>query len=462
MCRKPKGLRGKYCDLLSGVLRKIRATILTSSLLKQARLFDCDFSFHCEAMFLRGEEMKTQEPEFDARIHSEFPEVKFMRKAISLAKKGEGFTNPNPLVGAVIEKNGKILACGFHHKYGELHAERDALLNLAKKNLLDEAKGATLYVTLEPCCHFGKQPPCVQAILEAGISKVIVGSRDPNPIVAGKGIKFLRENGVQVYEDFLRDECDALNFIFFHFVTKKIPFVALKYAMTADGKIATVAGKSKWISCDASREYAHILRKKYACILCGIGTVLADDPLLTCRIKGGKDPVRVICDSNLRIPLDSKIVRTAKEVPTIVACALDEKTLKNERGENFDEKISALENAGIEILFCKKHAIKNSPSKKQDGSEIDLKRLMKLLAKKNLDSVLIEGGAKINFSALKAGIVQRVYCFVAPKIFGGANAPSPVGGEGVQLVSRNFTLERKSIAQCGDDIILEYEVQRKS
>ena len=159
--------------------------------------------------------MKTQMKKSDAEI---FPNAKFMKKAISLAKKGEGFTNPNPLVGAVIEKNGKILAVGFHHKYGALHAERDALFNLAKKNLLAEAKGATLYVTLEPCCHFGKQPPCTQAILEAGISKVVVGSRDPNPLVAGRGIKFLRENGIQVYEDFLRYECDALNFIFFHFI----------------------------------------------------------------------------------------------------------------------------------------------------------------------------------------------------------------------------------------------------
>lgn len=404
-----------------------------------------------------GEEMKTLLPKLGAGIHPEFPEAKFMRKAISLAKKGEGFTNPNPLVGAVIEKGGKVLACGFHHTYGALHAERDALSNLAKRNLLEEAKGATLYVTLEPCCHFGKQPPCTEAILEAGISKVVVGSRDPNPLVAGRGIQFLREQGIQVYEDFLRDECDALNFIFFHFITKKMPFVTLKYAMTADGKIATISGKSQWISCETSREYVHSLRKKYACILCGIGTVLADNPLLTCRIEGGKNPVRVICDSDVRIPLDSKIVQTAKEIPTIVACALDGKTLKNERGANFDEKISALEEAGVEILFCKKRA----SSKVQNENEIDLKKLMKLLAKKNLDSVLIEGGAKINFSALQAGIVQRVYCFVAPKIFGGASAPSPVGGEGVRLVSQNFSLEQTSLAQCGDDILIEYEVLKR-
>lgn len=394
----------------------------------------------------------------DAEI---FPKAKFMRKAILLAKKGEGFTNPNPLVGAVIEKNGKILATGFHHKYGALHAERDALFNLAKKNLSDAAKGATLYVTLEPCCHFGKQPPCTKAILEAGISKVVVGSRDQNPLVAGRGIKFLRENGIQVHEDFLRDECDALNFIFFHFITKKTPFVALKYAMTADGKIATVSGKSKWISCESSREYVHSLRKKYAAILCGIGTVLADNPLLTCRIEGGRNPVRVICDSDLRIPLNSKIVQSAKEIPTIVACALDESSLKNSQNKNFKEKISALNDAGIEILFCKKRTDSTrSHSDIPCKNEIDLKKLMRLLAKKNLDSVLIEGGAKINFSALRAGIVQRVYCFVAPKIFGGNSAPSPVGGEGVRLVSQNFALEQISFGQCGEDILIEYALRQ--
>lgn len=385
-----------------------------------------------------------------------------MRKAISLAKKGEGFTNPNPLVGAVIEKNGTMCACGFHHEYGALHAERDALSNLAKKNRLDAAKGATLYVTLEPCCHFGKQPPCTEAIVEAGISKVVVGSRDPNPLVAGKGIQFLREHGIQVYEDFLRDECDALNVIFFHFITKKMPFVALKYAMTADGKIATVSGKSKWISCETSREYVHRLRNKYAAILCGIGTVLADDPLLTCRIKGGKNPVRVICDSHLRIPLDSKIVQTANEIPTIVACAFDEKNLKTASDEKGKEKISALTNAGIEILFCKKRTNRARPlSGVHSDDEVDLKKVMRLLAKKNLDSVLIEGGAKLNFSALQAGIVQRVYCFVAPKLFGGSSAPSPVGGEGVRLVSQHFALEQNSFSQCGDDILIEYTVRQK-
>lgn len=385
-----------------------------------------------------------------------------MRKAISLAKKGEGFTNPNPLVGAVIEKNGTMCACGFHHEYGALHAERDALSNLAKKNRLDAAKGATLYVTLEPCCHYGKQPPCTEAIVEAGISKVVVGSRDPNPLVAGKGIQFLREHGIQVYEDFLRDECDALNAIFFHFITKKTPFVALKYAMTADGKIATVSGKSKWISCEASREYAHRLRNKYAAILCGIGTVLADDPLLTCRIKGGKNPVRVICDSHLRIPLDSKIVQTAKEIPTIVACAFDEKNVKTANDEKSKEKISALTNAGIEILFCKKRANRARPLSGVHGDdEVDLKKVMRLLAKKNLDSVLVEGGSKLNFSALRAGIVQRVYCFIAPKLFGGSSAPSPVGGEGIRLVSQHFALEQNSFSQCGDDILIEYTVRQK-
>ena len=223
------------------------------------------------------------------------------------------------MVGAVIVKENQIIGQGYHHKYGDLHAERDALRDCRERG--NDPSGATIFVTLEPCCHTGKQPPCVEAIVQAGIKKVVVGSRDPNPLVSGKGAAFLRERGVEVEEDFLRSECDALNFIFFHYITSKTPYVALKYAMTADGKIATVAGKSKWISCQESRDFVHQLRSKHSCIMAGIGTVLADDPLLTCRIPGGRNPTRIICDSSLRLPLDSQLVQSAAEVPTIVACA---------------------------------------------------------------------------------------------------------------------------------------------
>lgn len=360
-------------------------------------------------------------------------ETEFMRRAISLAKQGEGRTHPNPLVGAVITKNNAIIGEGFHQKYGGLHAEREALKNCAENG--HSADGATLYVTLEPCCHFGKQPPCTEAIVEAGIKKVVVGSRDPNPLVHGKGNAFLREHGIEVTEDVLKDECDALNPIFFHYISTGTPYVALKYAMTADGKTATKTGASKWITGETSRKLVHQLRNRYACILAGIGTVLADAPLLTCRIPGGQNPVRIICDSSLHIPLESKIVQTAAEIPTIIVCCTDGET----------EKKADLEKSGCEILYI--------PGK----NGVDLKKLMQILAERKLDSVLIEGGAEINYSALNAGIVQHIYAFIAPKVFGGI-AKSPVGGDGIELPENAFPLSVEHVQRVGDDILVEYAV----
>ena len=360
---------------------------------------------------------------------------RFMRAAIELAKKGEGWTNPNPLVGAVIVKENQIIGQGYHHKYGDLHAERDALRDCRERG--NDPSGAQIFVTLEPCCHTGKQPPCVEAIVEAGIKKVVVGSRDPNPLVSGKGAAFLRERGVEVEEDFLRSECDALNFIFFHYITSKTPYVALKYAMTADGKIATAAGKSKWISCQESRDFVHQLRNKYSCIMAGIGTVLADDPLLTCRIPGGRNPTRIICDSSLHLPLDSQLVQSATEVPTIVACA-------DSAGIDKDK---ALAQKGVQVIRC-------------GTKRVDLSLLMQKLGAQNLDSVLVEGGGALNFSLLKAGLVQRVYSFVAPKIFGGAAAPSPVAGSGVLEVADAFSLSQIDARKIGSDVLIEYEVKQ--
>ena len=388
---------------------------------------------------------------------------RFMRAAIDLAKKGTGWTNPNPLVGSVIVKDNQIIGKGWHHKYGDLHAERDALRDCHERG--NDASGAHMFVTLEPCAHTGKQPPCVEAIVQAGIKKVTVGSRDPNPLVSGKGAAFLRERGVEVEEDFLREECDALNFIFFHYITKRTPFVALKYAMTADGKIATVSGASKWISCQESRDFVHQLRSQYSCILCGIGTALADDPLLTCRIEGGKNPTRIICDSNLRLPLESKLVQTARDVPTIVACtepdclqdqnvAASENRSQAKEGaalpaQDFLQKEKALAQKGVQVIRC-------------GTKRVDLSILMQKLAAQNLDSVLVEGGGQLNFSLLQAGLVQRVYSFVAPKICGGAAAPSPVGGQGVLEVSDAFGLAAKDARRIGSDFLIEYDVSGKN
>ena len=362
-------------------------------------------------------------------------EEKYMRRAIRLARKGEGWTNPNPLVGAVIVKNGEIIGEGFHHKYGEMHAEREALKNCMERG--HNPAGATIYVTLEPCCHFGKQPPCSQAVVESGISRVVVGSRDPNPLVHGKGNEYLRRHGIEVAEDFLKEECDALNAIFFHYITTGRPYVALKYAMTLDGKIATAAGESKWISGEKSRIEVQKLRKRYAGILCGIGTVLKDNPMLNCRIKGGNSPVRIVCDSHLRIPLECNIVQSAKEIKTVVA------TLGSAE-KSFAEKKLALEEKNVEVLAV-------SPD---ENGNISLEKLFSELGSRKIDSVLVEGGGEINFSVLEKKLADCIYAFIAPKIFGGT-AKTPVSGKGILHPADAFTFNLKNIKHFDDDILLE-------
>lgn len=354
----------------------------------------------------------------------------YMRRAIELAKGGIGKTNPNPLVGAVIVKDDKIIGEGFHHKYGDFHAERDALRDCLEKG--NDPAGATIYVTLEPCCHHGKQPPCTEALVESGIKKVVVGSRDPNPLVHGKGNAFLREHNIEVIEDFLREECDALNEIFFHFISTKQPFVALKYAMTMDGKIATKTGASKWITGEKSLSFVHQLRNRYAAILCGIGTVLADDPMLTCRCEGGCNPLRIVMDNELRIPLDSNLVKSAGEVPLVVCSG---KKLE----DGMEEKASALKKIGVEVLFLP-----------------DMTSLMRELGARNIDSVLIEGGGEVNYSAIQEGLVNKIYAFVAPKIFGGRNIKTPVSGIGVELPSEAFKFKILNTSLFDGDVLLEY------
>ena len=356
----------------------------------------------------------------------------YMMRAVELAKKGEGWTSPNPLVGAVIVKDGRIIGEGWHARYGELHAERNAITSLT-----EAAEEATLYVTLEPCCHYGKTPPCTEAILEQKIARVVIGSRDPNPKVAGKGAAILRAAGIQVEEDFLRETCDKLNPVFFHFITKKTPYVVMKYAMTADGKTATRTGASRWISGKESRRHVHLLRHRYRGIMAGIGTVLADDPMLNTRLAGMRSPVRILCDSSLKIPEDSRICRTAGEYRTIVAHAV-----KNPEKE---ERLAAL---GVETLFC--------PG--EDG-RVDLEKLMKALGERKIDSILLEGGGTLNDSALRAGIVQKVLIFLAPKLFGGKNAGTPAAGLGVERPGEAVRLRLRETSAMGQDLLLEYDVE---
>lgn len=356
----------------------------------------------------------------------------YMKIAISEAKKGMGFVNPNPMVGAVIVKNGEIISKDYHHKYGEFHAERNAILN-CKEDMSD----AEIYVTLEPCCHHGKTPPCTQAIIDSGIKKVYIGSDDPNPLVAGEGIRILRENGIEVVTGVLKEECDRLNKPFFYHITHKKPYVVMKYAMTADGKIASYTGKSKWISGEKSRYNVQKDRLRYTGIMAGINTVLKDDPMLTCRLENGRNPVRIICDSRLRIPLDCNIMKTAKEIPTFIACT-----------ENIDlDKRCRIQKMGAETII--------TPAK--DG-HVDLKALMGVLHIKKIDSILLEGGGELNFSALKAGIVNHIQIYISPKILGGKAAPSPVGGLGFDSPDNAVKLSGFEMTAIGEDILIECEV----
>ena len=357
----------------------------------------------------------------------------YMRQSLELAKLGCGYVAPNPMVGAVIVKDNKIIGQGYHRKYGDLHAERNALAECA-----ESAIGATLYVTLEPCCHYGRTPPCTEAIIEHGIRKVVVGSADPNPLVAGKGVRILREHGIEVVEGVLKKECDLLNEVFFHYITTQTPYVVMKYAMTMDGKIATRTGESKWITGEAAREHVQKDRHRYTAIMAGIGTVLADDPLFTCRLPNRKSPIRIICDTALRMPLHAKIVQTANEVQTILAtCNTDKKDQ-----EKYLER-------GCEVIVLPK----------QKG-HVNISILMKILGERHIDSILLEGGANLNWSCLENGIVNKVQTYIAPKLFGGVEAKTPIGGAGITHPSDCYQLINKKIQIIGDDILIESEVEK--
>ncbi len=358
---------------------------------------------------------------------------KYMRLALEEAKRGSGGVNPNPLVGAVIVRDGEVLSTGYHERYGELHAERNALAHLDGQS----AEGATMYVTLEPCCHHGHQPPCTDAIIEHKLARVVIGSRDPNPLVAGKGVKILRNAGIEVKEDVLREACDAVNEVFMHYITTKRPFVAMKTAMTMDGKIACHTGASQWISGEASRQYVQTLRNHYKGIMVGVGTVLADNPRLTCRLEGGRNPLRIVYDSHLQTPLGATVVQTAREVPTILATTVEDEAA----WAPYLEK-------GCKVLLCKE----------KDG-HIDLNDLMEKLGAQGIDGILLEGGGTLNEAALRAGIVNKVISFVAPKIVGGATAKTPVEGAGVDHPDAAYALKITSVRFIGDDLLIESEVK---
>lgn len=367
---------------------------------------------------------------------------KWMARAIELAKNGMGHVSPNPMVGAVIVKDGKVIGEGWHAKYGELHAERNALADCRKRG--NSAEGATIYVSLEPCCHYGKTPPCTEAIIENKMARVVYGTTDPNPLVAGKGLKILSDAGVEVDGPVLEHECRDLDRAFFHYMTTGLPYVLVKYAMTADGKIASVTGDSKWITNEKSRRRTHLTRRWASAIMVGIGTVLADDPMLNCRVEDDADPVRVICDSDLRIPLDSQIVKTAGNIRTIIAWA--EKP--GEDRKDISEKAKALEDAGVELL-----------SVHQDGGgHTDVGEVLKKLGEMKIDSVMAEGGGELNFSVMKTGLVNEVHAYIAPKILGGTAARGPVGGAGFDKIADCVKLGNPETESFDGDVLLKYRV----
>lgn len=354
----------------------------------------------------------------------------YMQMALELAARARGRTSPNPMVGAVVVRDENVIGRGYHLRAGTPHAEVHALDEAG-----NEAKGATLYVTLEPCCHYGRTGPCSEAVIQAGISRVVVAMADPNPLVAGGGIGRLREAGIEVTLGVLEEEARELNEVFIKYITARLPFVVAKAAVSLDGKIATRSGKSKWITGPEARAYGHQLRDWYDAIMVGIGTVLADDPSLTARLPGGggRDPVRIILDSLARTPLNARILTQQSEASTMIAVTAGAP----------DERLEGLRQAGAEVLVV------------NDGPRVDLTELMKILGEREIASVLLEGGASVHGSALTAGIVDKVAWFIAPKIIGGREAPGPVGGPGVDDPSEAWEVERLKVSRLGPDLCIE-------
>ncbi|TCO78706.1 bifunctional diaminohydroxyphosphoribosylaminopyrimidine deaminase/5-amino-6-(5-phosphoribosylamino)uracil reductase RibD [Marinisporobacter balticus] len=360
----------------------------------------------------------------------------YMKKALELAKLGIGYTSPNPLVGAVIVKNNRIIGEGYHAYYGSSHAEINAF-----DHAKEDVSNATMYVTLEPCSHYGKTPPCAHAIVKKNIKKVVIATTDPNPLVSGKGIQILQDHGIEVITGVLEEESKKMNEIFIKYITTKRPFFILKTAMTLDGKIASYTGNSRWISNESSRKFVHQLRHLVSGIMVGIGTVLKDDPLLTTRLdtKKSLNPTRIIVDTHGRTPLDSKIMQTSKDVKTIIATT----NLSDHK------KLKAMENMGATIII--------TPIKE---GKVDLPYLLDILGERKIDSILLEGGSTLNYSALNEKVVDKIISFIAPKIIGGSTAKTPIGGEGIPCMKDAILLKNLQVSSFEDDLMIEAYVRK--
>ncbi len=352
-----------------------------------------------------------------------------MRRAILLARRGIGWVNPNPMVGAVLVRDNKMIAEGYHHHFGAPHAEVNALAGIG-----EDLTDATLYVNLEPCSHHGKTPPCVELIVSRGIRRVVIGMEDPNPLVKGKGILFLRQHGIEVTTGILAEEAEQLNLVFIKYITTGKPFGILKTAMTLDGKIATVTNASRWISGEKSRAYVHDLRHAYSAIMMGVNTILYDDPMLNIRRSAeSRNPLKVIVDTYCKTTPEANIMKNDPQLTLFAS---------TERAD--PEKVKALERMGAQVLIC--------PVK---DDKTDLPFLFDALGKMGIDSVLIEGGSTLAFSVLREGLVDKVISFIAPKIIGGKEAVTPVGGEGISRMEDAIELKNMQIRKIGDDICIE-------
>lgn len=352
-----------------------------------------------------------------------------MSLALELAEKGRGRVEPNPMVGAVLVKNGEIIGKGYHRVFGGPHAEIHAI-NEGGAN----CKGATLYVSMEPCAHYGKTAPCVDAIIKAGIAKVVTTVIDPNPITSGKGIQKLKDAGIEVVLGVMESQAKGLNAPFFKLMQKGLPYVMVKWAMSLDGKIATHTGDSRWITSEESRVYVHKIRGQMDGILVGINTVLRDDPLLTCRLEGGRNPKRIIIDSNASLPLNSRLLKTINESEIIVAV---NKNVQHER-------VSKLEQLGCKII----------QTRDMNGC-VDLKDLFRRLGEMNLTNILVEGGSRVITSMFEGHLVDKVMVFIAPIIIGGEGAKSPILGKGIEKISEAIKFHEISVKRFLNDVVIE-------
>ena len=364
---------------------------------------------------------------------------KYMQMAIELAKKGAGGVNPNPMVGAVVVKNGKVIGRGYHKFFGGSHAEVYALEEAGK-----EAEGATIYVTLEPCSHYGKTPPCAKKIIDMGIKKCFIGSSDPNPKVAGKGVAMLKEVGIEVVENVLKEECDEINQVFFKYIKSKIPYLFVKCGITLDGKIALSNGISKWITNSIAREKVQYYRNKFMGIMVGINTVLTDNPSLTARIENGVNPFRIIVDPNLQIDENCKVVKNNEDEKTVIITS--QKNLFDENAENTEIQMKQkrlVEKNKVKFIFI-------------DGEKFSFKKMLEEIGKAGIDSVLLEGGETLISLAFEENVIDGGEIFIANKILGDSGAKPFISGFAREKMDEAIQLTNVRNNIYGENVGMEF------